>query len=72
MLQKQNTTTNGATIHCTEVDICACVDRRIAAIGRELAEIGSNLDPERIFQLEALGYLVDVHTGEIIGRLAEA
>lgn len=55
--------TTDATIHYMEIDVHACVERRIAAIAQELADIGSELDPERVFQVEALGYLIDLQTG---------
>jgi hypothetical protein len=63
MYPQLNTATMGAVIHYTEIDVRTCVERRIAAIARELAELGSDLDPERVFQVEALGYVVDPLTG---------
>lgn len=63
MYPQPNTEVTSAVIHYTEIDIRTCVERRIAAIARELAELGSTLDPERVFQVEALGYIVDVQTG---------
>lgn len=65
--QLHNASTDAAQtwvgIHYMEIDVRACVERRIAAIAQDLAEIGSDLDPERVFQIEALGYLVDLETG---------
>lgn len=53
----------GAVIHYSEIDVCACVERRIAAIAQELRELGSDLDPERVFQVECLGYVIDLESG---------
>jgi len=71
MYPQPNTTPTNAVIHYTEIDVRTCVERRIAAIARELVELGSTLDAERVFQVEALGYIVDVQTG-LVHREAEA
>lgn len=65
MYPQSNTKPISTAIHYTEIDVRTCVERRIAAIAQELEEVGSSLDAERVFQVEALGYIIDVETGMV-------
>ena len=60
------------TLHFTQIDIQAEIAARVARISQELATLqrddGLHVDisPQDLFYLEALGYLVDLSTGNVV------
>ena len=60
------------TLHFTRIDIQAEITARVARISQELATLRRDGDllvdisPQDLFYLEALGYLVDLSTGNVV------
>ena len=60
------------TLHFTQIDIQAEIATRVARISQELAtlqrdgELLVDISPQDLFYLEALGYLVDLSTGNVV------
>ena len=60
------------TLHFTQIDIQADIAARVARIAQELATLQRDGDllvdisPQDLFYLEALGYLVDLSTGNVV------
>ena len=61
-----------STLHFTQIDIQAEITARAARISQELATLRRDGDllvdisPQDLFYLEALGYLVDLSTGNVV------
>ena len=51
--------------HWTEVDIETEMDDRLVAMDDELGQNAIGIDPFTLFMLEALGYVVDLDTGQV-------
>ena len=60
------------TLHFTQIDIQAEIATRVERISQELAtlqrddELLVDISPQDLFYLEALGYLVDLSTGNVV------
>ena len=60
------------TLHFTRIDIQAEITARVARITQELETLQRDeglfvdISPQDLFYLEALGYLVDLSTGNVV------